>query len=182
MSPKTLRTAFFALAAVAGTTAIARAQHHHAEAAHSAIPSSIQEEHAHLHELLARATEAPGEIGEAAKVVAKLLHEHFGAEERLAMPLLGLLRPLADHEEVSDRDEAIEMARGLRRELPAMMEEHRQIKAALDKLREVATHAGDVESIAFADALMLHARNEEEVLYPAALLVGDALEAARAHH
>lgn len=184
MSPTVKQSLFIGLAALVGGTIAVRAQHNHAPAVTGGlgVPSSLQEEHRELHVRLERATRVPGEIGEAAQVVAHLLHEHFEAEERVAMPLLGLLAPLAAHEEIADRDEAIAMARELRTELPHMLEEHAAIKSALDNLRAVATHLGDPESIAFAEALMLHARNEEEVLYPSALLVGDVLEAGAAHH
>lgn len=184
MSPTAKQSLIIGLAALVGGTIAVRAQHHHAAAATGGlgVPSSLQEEHRELHERLERATRVPGEIGEAAQVVARLLHAHFEAEERVAMPLLGLLAPLAAHEEIDDREAAIAMARELRTALPQMLEEHAAIKNALDTLKTVATHLGDPESIAFAEALMLHARNEEEVLYPSALLVGEVLEAAKAHH
>jgi hypothetical protein len=51
-----------------------------------------------------------------------------------------------------------------------------RIRAAVAKLREVA-RAEKPKQIELADALALHAKTEEEVLYPAALLVGDALRA-----
>jgi hypothetical protein len=190
MKRSTRRTVALGLAGIVGTTLAAEAQephsgHHRTEqhaAASLVIPSSIQQEHDSLHARLARIVAYPGDVGEAASRVARLLHEHFGAEEALAMPLLGLLSPLAAHQPIEGADAAIETAHKLREALPTMLDEHRKMKEALEALRAAALHAGDVDVITFADDLMLHARNEEEVLYPAALLVGEALERGPAHH
>jgi len=48
--------------------------------------------------------------------------------------------------------------------------------AALEKLVAAARQEGKPEYALFADKLMLHAQNEEEVLYPAAILVGEYLK------
>jgi len=48
-----------------------------------------------------------------------------------------------------------------------MLEEHKEIVAALKNLIEAAKKEKKMEYARFADKLMLHAQNEEEVLYPA---------------
>jgi alkanesulfonate monooxygenase SsuD/methylene tetrahydromethanopterin reductase-like flavin-dependent oxidoreductase (luciferase family) len=53
--------------------------------------------------------------------------------------------------------------------------EQRSIVDALSKLREAAARAGRDDVVAFAEALVEHARTEEEVMYPAALLVGQVV-------
>jgi hypothetical protein len=73
---------------------------------------------------------------------------------------------MADVLELTDRLEA---------ELPQMLEEHRGIVTALDKLRASAERAGRADIVEFAQALTEHARIEEEVMYPAALLVGQVV-------
>lgn len=182
MKPIIIRTMVLAATGLVGATLVARAQHSHnvehhaAEASKLTTPSSIREEHAEIHQRLERLTESSGDVGDAAREVARLLHGHFGDEERLAMPLLGLLDPLAKHEQIAEADAAIAMARELRDKLPVMLEEHLLIKTALGVLAFVAAKDGDHEATEFVKTLTLHARNEEEVLYPAALLVGDMLE------
>ena len=52
---------------------------------------------------------------------------------------------------------------------------HQTIVAALNTLREAAARAGRSEIVAFAEALVEHARTEEEVMYPAAVLVGQVV-------
>jgi hypothetical protein len=41
------------------------------------IPQSLQDEHEALHDRLRQATQAPGEVGEAARTLARLMHPHF---------------------------------------------------------------------------------------------------------
>ena len=45
------------------------------------IPNSLQQEHEALHEELRRATQADGEVEEAASAVARLMHPHFVKED-----------------------------------------------------------------------------------------------------
>lgn len=145
------------------------------------IPESIRHEHEAIHSALVAATRAPGRVGTAAKKLADVLHPHFVREEQIALPPLGLLRALAAGESLPEAASAAaaEMASALRAELPRMLEEHAQIRAAVAELRDAAAAAGAEAQIELADELALHARTEEEVLYPAAVLVGDLLPARR---
>jgi len=59
--------------------------------------------------------------------------------------------------------------------MPGMLAEHRDIHAAAKQRRETGIAAGNDAAVAFAERLITHARQEEEVLYPAAILVGDVL-------
>lgn len=139
------------------------------------IPEPLRVEHEQLHATLVRATREPGAVGEAAREVARLLHPHFVAEEEIALPPLGLLSALAAGAATPDIAAVLTMTRRLRAELPKMLAEHGQIVGALGKLRATAHAAGVTEYEHFADALVLHARTEEQVLYPAAILVGEYL-------
>lgn len=137
------------------------------------IPKPLQVEHEELHATLVRATKVPGAVGEAAREVARLLHPHFVAEEEFALPPLGLLAALAAGGATPEMAEVLTMTRRLKAELPKMLAEHGQIVGVLEKLRAAAHAAGLAEFEHFADALVLHARTEEQVLYPAAILVGE---------
>jgi Hemerythrin HHE cation binding domain len=72
------------------------------------------------------------------------------------------------------------MTDALKQELPRMLEEHRQIRAAVDSLKAAARAEGFTRYEQLADQLALHAQTEEEVLYPAAVLVGDIIRTRRA--
>lgn len=65
------------------------------------------------------------------------------------------------------------MTDALRAELPEMLRQHAEIGAAARRLEEVARGEGDAEVEELARKLQLHARSEEEIFYPAALLVGE---------
>jgi hypothetical protein len=140
------------------------------------IPKPLQVEHAELHEKLVKATREPGAVGEAAREVARLLHPHFVREEEFALPPLALLERLARGEVREDMAAVLPMTRRLKAELPQMLAEHRRIVDALDKLRAAARAAGRLEHERFAEALVLHAQTEEQVLYPAAILAGEFVE------
>jgi len=150
------------------------------------IPEPLQVEHEQLRATLVRATREPGAVGEAAREVARLLHPHFVAEKEFALLPLGLLSALAAGAATPEMAEVLTTTRRLSADLPKMLAEHEQIVGALGKLRATAHAAGVTEYEHFADALVLHARTEEQVLYPAAILVGEhvalTLEGADATH
>ena len=144
-----------------------------------ATPQPLEAEHEELHRDLARALAAGGRTGAVARVVADLLHPHFLREQTFALPPLGLLASVSRDGSLggssADVQEALAMTERLRAELPEMLAEHGRIVAALDALVAAAKAEGHEEHAHFAEKLILHARTEEQVLYPAALLVGDIL-------
>lgn len=72
------------------------------------------------------------------------------------------------------------MTDALRKELPRMLEEHKRIRAATEKLRLAAREEKAPAQERLAETLAVHAQTEEEVLYPAAILVGDVIRARMA--
>ena len=140
------------------------------------IPRSLKLEHDELHAELARATKAGGKTGEAAKAVAGVLHNHFLKEEEFALPPIGLLAALARGEVDKDMRDVLVMTERLKAELPEMLQEHQAVVAALEELTAAAEKEKLPEHARFAEKLMLHAKTEEEVLYPAAILVGEYLK------
>ena len=67
------------------------------------------------------------------------------------------------------------MTDALQAELPRMLDEHKAIRAAVEKLHIAARaeHAAKYERL--AEQLALHAQTEEELLYPATILVGEII-------
>jgi hypothetical protein len=137
------------------------------------IPRPLKAEHEALHNMLRKATQEPGELGDAAKAVATLMHPHFIKEEEYALPPLGLLRDLAQGKVTPDMQEVVELTDKLKADLDQMLEEHKSIVAALEKLSAAAKKADKMEYAEFASALILHAQTEEEVSYPTAILIGE---------
>ena len=141
------------------------------------IPRSIQTEHEAIHTALKEATRAMGRVGPAAQELAKILHPHFVREEEIALPPLGLLARLAGGDFTADMADILPMTDALKRELAQMLEEHKAILAAVENLR-VAARAENAEKYErLANDLALHAQTEEELLYPAAILVGELIRA-----
>jgi hypothetical protein len=140
------------------------------------IPNPLKLEHEELHAELVTATKAGGRVGEAANAVAKVLHEHFVKEEEFALPPLGLLAALARDKLDEDAKSVLSMTDRLKSELSEMLEEHKAIVAELENLMAAAKAEKKPEHARFAEKLMLHAQTEEEVLYPAAILVGEYLK------
>lgn len=139
------------------------------------IPHAIQAEHRELHAELAEIMTLGGKTAEAAQDVGDVLHPHFLAEEEFAMPPLGALKAVAANENVDEAPRIIEFSSRLRAELPRMLEEHRGIVQALAELEHAAEEERQPRAGAFAEKLRAHAEMEEEVLYPAAIVVGDYL-------
>ena len=165
-----------------GVAAPASVQEHgHQESimsvAQIAIPASIKAEHEEIHGALEQATKASGRVGEAARALATVLHPHFVREEQIALPPLGLLAPLARGETSPAMRGVLGMTDSLRAELPRMLDEHKTIRAATMRLGEVAKAEGNDAVAHLAEKLALHAASEEEVVYPAAILVGDLVRA-----
>ncbi len=102
------------------------------------IPRPMKIEHDELHADLVNATKAGGETGDAAKAVAKMLHNHFVKEEEYALPPLGLLVALSEGKFETSMADVLKMTDKLEAELPTMLSEHRDIVAALMKLIEAA--------------------------------------------
>jgi hypothetical protein len=141
------------------------------------VPEPLKLEHEELHRELVAATKAPGKIGEAARAVATLLHPHFVKEEEYALPPLGLLTALAEGKITAEMREVLAMTDKLKEELPEMLAEHQAIVGALEELIQAAKIDGKPEIARFAEKLMLHARTEEEVLYPASVVIGEYVKA-----
>lgn len=143
------------------------------------VPQSLHREHEELQSELSAAIRSGGNSGRAALAVEKVLHPHFLKEEEYALPILGLLPGLAEGKTVKERDNLIQKTDLLKSELPKMIQEHKSIVTALNQLSDAAKKEKKWAAVRFTEKLMLHAQNEEEILYPAAVLVGEYLKLQR---
>ncbi len=137
------------------------------------VPKSLKAEHEVLHAELSPLLGVGGRVAVAARAVADALHAHFGNEEKYAMPPLGLLAPLAEGRYTPAMAEVLPLTDKLKADFPQMLAEHKAIVAALAGLQAAGEAEKNPAAVAFAVKLKAHALNEEEVLYPAALLVGE---------
>ena len=140
------------------------------------VPSSIAAEHRELHEELEKAIKSGGKTGDAANIVEQRLSVHFEKEEQYALPQLALLGALAEGRVTPEMKHAVELSDRLKAEMPKMLEEHKGIVEALNALSAAAKTENKPQAISFAEKLGAHAQNEEQVMYPAAILVGEHLK------
>ena len=171
------------LAVVCGVIALPRTlvgqdpHGHHAATAKFPIPASIRAEHAEIHGELVAATKLAGKTGEAARNLARVLDPHFQREEQIALPPLALLGPLSRSAFDSSMAGILPLTDSLRAEMPKMLAEHAQIRAAVLALEAAARADKNKQALMLAEKLKMHALTEEEVSYPAALVVGDIVRA-----
>lgn len=141
-----------------------------------AIPTALKAEHEKLHADLSAATTLAGKTGKAAKHVAAVLHEHFVSEEEFALPPLALLASIAEGRVTPEMRSVIALTDRLKAEMPRMLSEHEAIVRALDELGRAAASERHPEVNRFVEELKAHAQSEEQVTYPAAILVGEWLK------
>jgi hypothetical protein len=140
------------------------------------IPKTVEKEHEELHAEMKKATTAGGATGKSAKRLANMLHPHFVKEEDFALPPLGLLPSLAKGKITSDMKEILLMTNKLKTDLDQMLKEHEEIVAALEKTVADARKERKLEYVGVADRLTRHAQIEEEIYYPAAIVIGEYLK------
>lgn len=140
------------------------------------IPPSLKHEHGEMRASLEISAKASGKSGEAAREVARLLVPHFKKEEEYALPPLDALAVLAGGGVPENPEAIIAKADRLKHELAEMLREHQAIAKALEELYDVATDNARPELARFARKLLLHAQMEEQIYYPASLVIGEYLK------
>jgi hypothetical protein len=137
------------------------------------IPSSLLNDHEVIRATLKRAMREPGATGDSARRVMQILDGHMMREEKFAFRPLSLLPALARGEmPVAALADALHLVEGLRKEIEQMRTEHRLISDALRRLAQDAEGEGKGDYVSLAQDLLKHQHLEEEIIYPAALLVG----------
>ena len=140
------------------------------------MPSVLSMELEAIQEELSRATGIGGKTANAAWEVTRVLLPHVYREESFAIPPLLLLPKLARGEFDPDMESMLQKTEIMKSEFPRMLEEHKSIVAALQKLLQASTSEGHVGFARLAQRLILHAQTEEEIFYPASILVGEYLK------
>lgn len=142
-------------------------------------PKAIKNGHENLCSELQTIVNFGGKIGEKAKFLEKDMYPHFEKEEKYALPPLGLLLALSEGNWDIDSNVAIEMADMLQLKLSELKNEHENILMALQGFRTVAHEENIPIAKQFVKDLMLHIEVEDQVLYPATILIGNYLRHLR---
>ena len=133
----------------------------------------MEKEHQEIWQLLIGVQNLSGKTGSVAERLAKDLKAHIDKEESLALPLLGILRDLVDGKlSRASATRASLLHRKFEREYPGMLHGHMELYKVLERLKKVGAEEGHLTAVRFAEALEKHSQEEEEVLYPAAILAG----------
>ena len=140
------------------------------------VPEALQWEHDLIRQQLARALDEGGRTGKAAEAVVQALRPHVAKEEDFGLPALGLLQHLVAGRVSPVMRGVIEMTDTLKAQYEQMLGDHEVIVAAVHDLAEAATQEGKLEYVSFSKKLLLHMKTEEQVLYPAAILIGEYLK------
>lgn len=143
------------------------------------IPKSIKSGHENLISELQSVIELGGIIGEKAKDLEKIMNSHFKEEEDYALPPLGLLLTLSEGNWEIDSSAAIKMSEMLQSKLSELKKEHENILKVLLKLKSVADEQNIMIAKQFVKDLMLHVEIEDQVFYPATILVGNYLKSLK---
>ena len=136
-------------------------------------PPSLEKEHEEIWRLLIRVQHLSGKTGSIAEKLAKDLKTHIDKEETLALPLLGILKDIADgrlKNGVAAR--ASLLGSTFEKEYPGMLHGHKELRRILERLKKVGAEEGHLTAVRFAEALEAHSTQEEEVLSPAAIVAG----------
>jgi hypothetical protein len=133
-------------------------------------PSAIREEHEEIMSELRSASKLENGTGLAVRELLKILEPHFQKEERLAMPILGTLSEFASGDQTISLAMVLGATREMRSEYNEMLAEHKQLHPYIEHVKGAAECDENEKVAHLMEGLAHHAKMEEEVLYPAALL------------
>lgn len=140
------------------------------------IPKAIQHGHESLCSELEDVIEQGGKVGEKAKSLKDTMEFHFKKEEEYALPPLGLLMALSEGSWEINAKEAIKMADSLQADWCEMAKEHSDIAKVMHELKQIAEEEDNSIAKHFVKSLTLHMELEDQVLYPATILIGNYLK------
>jgi len=140
------------------------------------IPKALMHGHENLCAEIEEIIASGGKTGEKAKFIQESMKAHFKKEEAYALPPLGFLLALSEGNWEIDSDAAIKMSEMLLSKLSELQEEHENISTALLDLKITADEENNQAAIQFIKNLTLHVEVEDQVLYPATILIGNYLK------
>ncbi len=141
--------------------------------ANCSIAEALRIEHEEIRAALASASAEPGPIGKAAKRVARICLPHFEQEERIVFPIFGLLNRLASDDMRPEMADLLPQIGGFC--AAHLGKRHQSFDAAIEALLQVTRAEEGGKFAAIANLLQVHERLENELVYPAVILIGKYL-------
>jgi hypothetical protein len=139
------------------------------------LPNALRNEHIALHYELAEAVGSGGKTGTIAKEIAEPIFKHFSKEEDFAMPQLTILLPLARGELDPSMKKMLLLTNKMKLKHSELEREHKTITIGLERLIAAAKKENKPTVVDFAERLIDHTRMEDEIIYPASVLIGEYL-------
>lgn len=139
-------------------------------------PSSLQHTHAEILAQLHQFTLIKDKSTPIALKLEELILHHFQEEEDYILPPLGLLPLLASGQLPKENKNVQLLAEKAKSMMDHMSAEHQLITAYIGELKEASAAENLPAIIDFEKAVSQHAKSEEEVYFPAAIMVGEYLK------
>lgn len=135
-------------------------------------PKAISHGHSNLCGLLETLIKNYEENSEL-KLLNDVMTAHFHKEEKYALPPLGLLLTLSQGDWQLDEEVATDMTKALNSKLTELKKDHENIEKLIQSLKPYAKNKSYYDLERFINDLELHMELEDQVLYPAAILIGN---------
>lgn len=140
------------------------------------VPACIKEEHERLLRQMEKLTVLKDSTGRVAARTLQLMQHHFQEEEDYVLPPLRTLPLLASELIPAHSAEIIRLTEKLRSQLAHLNAEHQMVRNHLEELRLAIAYDKRPDISMLEEEVARHARVEEEVYFPAAILVGEYLK------
>lgn len=137
-----------------------------------AVPSSLKKTHSELLNQLHEFTLIKDSSTSFALKLEELMLHHFQEEENYILPPLGLLPSLAKGQLPEHSKEIITLSEKAKSQMDHMSAEHQLIIAYIEELKQASTKENQPAITEFEKEVSKHALSEEEVYFPAAIMVG----------
>lgn len=138
-------------------------------------PQSLQLDHEILLSKLNQIASTNTKSAPNAKNVADTFRAHFRREEKTVLPQLSLLMTIVEGKWNIDTEEALLKNNILLKEFQELKGEHQKILDAAKEMIKVSMEEKNQEAKDIAEEIILHIKIEEEVSYPAILVINKYL-------
>lgn len=138
--------------------------------------SSLLKEHRNLLSQMQPLTSYTDSTGQVAITLYELMQHHFSEEENYVLPPLAALPLLVSGQSQQQTEELLLLTEKFKTQLSHINAEHQMIKVLLEELNQIAARDGHPMPVGFEEDLHRHAQMEEEIFFPASILVGEYLK------
>lgn len=140
------------------------------------VPSTILQKHDYLISTISKWTTSGDSTARAAIKLKEIMDHHFQEEENYVLPALGALPAIASGKIPIESGDLLRMIEQYKANANHFLAEHQFIKAYMKELMSIAEKENHPGIIEFEKTLAKHAKEEEEVLFPTVVLIGEYLK------